>query len=117
VLEVRNMKKSIAIAGIAAIAWSGAAISSTAQTAQGQPQTQTQGQGQSQTTPAARGRHPRHRSPEERFKRLDKNNDGKISRDEWPRQGKAFDRIDANHDGVLTQDELRQAAKNRKGRR
>ena len=42
-----------------------------------------------------------------RFKKIDKNGDGVISRDEWPRKARAFDRIDSNHDGVVSTDELR----------
>ena len=45
---------------------------------------------------------------EERFKKLDQNGDGRLTREEWLRP-KAFDRLDLNHDGVLTLDELEQA--------
>ena len=41
------------------------------------------------------------------FKKMDKNNDHQISRDEWQRKPKAFDRLDQNHDGVLTPEELK----------
>ena len=41
-----------------------------------------------------------------RFKALDTNHDGGISRDEWKRRPKAFDRLDANHDNVLSPQEL-----------
>jgi hypothetical protein len=57
------------------------------------------------------------RSPEEVMKKLDKNNDGKISLEEWkalPRSQKdparaeeMFKRMDANHDGFVTLDELK----------
>jgi thiol-disulfide isomerase/thioredoxin len=40
------------------------------------------------------------------FRQLDKNKDGKITRDEFPMQ-KMFDRLDENHDGVITLDEAR----------
>ena len=104
------MKRIIAIAGLAALISSG--LTASAQTpAQPQPQAQPQAQPQ----PDAQ-RRQRHRSFEDRFKRLDKNSDGSISRDEWPRGAAAFDRLDANHDGMLSQDELRQA-RNRKHRR
>jgi Ca2+-binding EF-hand superfamily protein len=41
-----------------------------------------------------------------RLKQLDKDGNGAISREEWPRQPKAFDRLDTNKDGVLTEAEL-----------
>jgi Ca2+-binding EF-hand superfamily protein len=57
------------------------------------------------------------RSPEEILKKLDTNNDGKISLDEWkasPRSQKdparaqeMFNKLDANHDGFITLDELK----------
>jgi hypothetical protein len=46
------------------------------------------------------------------FKKMDKNNDHQISRDEWLRKPKAFDRLDQNNDGVLTDVELKEARKN-----
>jgi len=51
----------------------------------------------------------------ERWQRLDKDGNGSISRDEWPRRPKAFDRLDTNKDGVLTREELaaRRAARRR----
>lgn len=45
------------------------------------------------------------RGHDEWFKRIDKNNDGKLSRDELP--GALFDRLDANKDGFVTEDELK----------
>ena len=43
---------------------------------------------------------------EMRFRDVDRNHDGVITRAEW-RGGRAeFDRLDRNHDGVLTRDEL-----------
>jgi CubicO group peptidase (beta-lactamase class C family) len=39
------------------------------------------------------------------FKQRDKNNDGKLDRDELP--GALFDRLDANKDGFVTEDELK----------
>jgi hypothetical protein len=53
------------------------------------------------------------RKLDKKFKKLDVNNDGKLSRDEWKGRAKAFDRLDTNHDGVLTKDELA-ARKNKK---
>jgi hypothetical protein len=61
--------------------------------------------------------HGPRRSPEEMLKKLDTNNDGKISLDEWkagPRGQKdparaeeMFNKLDANHDGFITLDELK----------
>ncbi len=48
------------------------------------------------------------------LKKMDKNNDRQLSRDEWSRKPKAFDRLDQNHDGILTEAELREAHKNRR---
>lgn len=47
------------------------------------------------------------RRPGKRFQRLDRNQDGRISRDEWTRRPRAFDRLDLNHDGFITREELR----------
>jgi hypothetical protein len=45
-------------------------------------------------------------SLDDRFKHLDRNEDGKLSRDEIPQ---LFDHLDANRDGAITLEELRQA--------
>jgi len=42
----------------------------------------------------------------DRFDRLDRNNDGSISRSEWPRDRETFDLLDRNNDGRLSQSEL-----------
>ena len=52
--------------------------------------------------------------PDTRFKRYDKNNDGKLSRDEYPQPG-VFDAVDANKDGFATQEEVRAYFRNRRG--
>ena len=50
---------------------------------------------------------------QERFKSADKNNDGKISREEatasMPRLAKHFDEIDTNKDGFITKAEMKAA--------
>jgi Ca2+-binding EF-hand superfamily protein len=48
---------------------------------------------------------------EQRWKKLDQDNDGKISRSEWQRNEQAFDRMDADKDGFLTKEEMRSAAR------
>jgi Ca2+-binding EF-hand superfamily protein len=37
---------------------------------------------------------------------LDKDGDGKVSRQEWPGRPQRFERLDTNKDGFLTKDEL-----------
>jgi hypothetical protein len=49
------------------------------------------------------------------FKRLDKDANGAISRQEWNRRPEVFDRLDANKDGQLTRQELRQFRARRRG--
>ena len=45
----------------------------------------------------------------EQFAQLDKNNDGKISREEFPGQDAGFDRLDTNFDNALSRKEVEQA--------
>jgi Ca2+-binding EF-hand superfamily protein len=55
---------------------------------------------------------PRHMAPsvEEMFKRLDTNQDGKLSKDKVPdRMKERLDKVDGDHDGFVTLDEFRQA--------
>ena len=47
------------------------------------------------------------------FKKHDKNEDGKISKDEFPGSDKAFEKIDKNQDGYIDKDEARKARKKR----
>jgi Ca2+-binding EF-hand superfamily protein len=53
---------------------------------------------------------------EKRMKRLDINNDGKISRDEWKGKPEAFAKIDKDGDGSLTREEFGDAARRQAGR-
>src|SRR5262245_17608573 len=48
---------------------------------------------------------------EKRMKRMDINNDGAISRDEWKGKPEVFGRIDKNGDGSLTREEFGGAAR------
>ena len=54
---------------------------------------------------------------EARFKALDTNHDGAISREEWTRRPKAFDRLDADHNNLVTPEELRTAVRRAVARR
>ena len=45
----------------------------------------------------------------DRLAKIDANMDGKISREEWPRNPEAFSRLDSNNDGFLTKDEMHHA--------
>lgn len=49
----------------------------------------------------------------EQFKRLDRNKDGKLTKDEF--SGALFDRIDTSNDGIITADEDRAFVRNRPG--
>ena len=53
---------------------------------------------------------------ERRMKRLDINNDGAVSRDEWKGKPEAFGRIDKNGDGSVTREEFGAAARRQAGR-
>ena len=50
---------------------------------------------------------PKENIPNEHFKRLDKNGDGKISRDEFDGPAEHFNMMDSNKDGYLSPNELR----------
>ncbi len=50
------------------------------------------------------------------LERLDKDGDGKLSKDEFPRP-QVFDKLDANGDGFLDKQELEEGVKNMRGRR
>ncbi|HZF37211.1 MAG TPA: hypothetical protein VE715_00170 [Blastocatellia bacterium] len=53
---------------------------------------------------------------EKRMKRMDINNDGAISRDEWKGKPEVFDKLDKNGDGSLTREEFAAAAHRQAGR-
>lgn len=71
---------------------------------------------ESKPKPSRRGYHTRAEA-EERWKRLDQDNDGRISRSEWQRNQQAFDRMDTDKDGFLTKEELQSAAREFRGKR
>lgn len=52
-----------------------------------------------------------------RMQRMDTNNDGAISRDEWRGSPQIFDKIDKNNDGSLSREEFAVAGRNRGGQR
>jgi Ca2+-binding EF-hand superfamily protein len=68
---------------------------------------------QTESTARGRGRHQKGHL----LKRSDTNHNGRISRDEWTRNPRAFDRLDRNHDGAITGDEAHEAARERVERR
>lgn len=88
------MRRLVLTAGILMLA---VAVPAVAQQVQGQPLRQRAQQARARQTGAM-------------FQRLDKNHDGAVSKDEWPRAAQAFARLDTNSDGVLSQDESRRAA-------
>lgn len=65
-----------------------------------------------------RGAEQGRRNPGERLQRMDKNKDGKLSKDELPAQAwERLSRFDANKDGFLTKEELARAGAGLRGRR
>jgi hypothetical protein len=61
--------------------------------------------------------------PEEQFKALDANNDGKLTKDEFlartaddkkDKRGQAFTRMDKNNDGTLSLEEYKEGAQKKK---
>jgi len=82
------------------------------------PEVAAQGAESEESTPSAnRGAGRRRPNGEQRWKELDQDNDGRISRSEWQRNEQAFDRLDADKDGFVTKEELRSAAKEFRGKR
>jgi len=71
---------------------------------------------ESKAKSSRRGYHTRPDS-EERWKKLDQDNDGRISRSEWQRNDQAFDRMDVDKDGFLTKEELQSTARDLRGKR
>lgn len=43
-----------------------------------------------------------------KLRKMDANNDGQVAREEWKGKARGFDKLDANGDGILTNEELRQ---------
>jgi Ca2+-binding EF-hand superfamily protein len=81
------------------------------------PEVAGQGAESEESTPRTK-RGPGHSRPDEeqRWKKLDQDNDGRIPRSEWQRNEQAFDHIDADKDGFVTKEELRSAAKEFRGK-
>lgn len=68
-------------------------------------QTAAQTQGQPQT-PSPQRMKRRQLFGRDRIARIDADRDGRVSREEWPRNAEVFARLDANNDGFLSADEL-----------
>ena len=64
-----------------------------------------------QTTPRGQTRARIERRVDQRFKRLDQNNNGLIEQGEWRRKPRIFQRFDADRDGTLSPAEFRQLAR------
>src|SRR5688572_1044234 len=71
---------------------------------------------ESRPKPNRRSYHTRP-DPQERWKKLDQDNDGRIFHSEWQRSDQAFDRMDVDKDGFLTKEELRSTARDLRGKR
>jgi hypothetical protein len=97
--EMKQLK--LILLGIVALALLLPALAQANQNSQGQSEQQ-----------APQGR--RHQRGGKIFKRMDKNNDRQISRDEWSRKPKAFDKLDRNGDGFLNEEEIKEAGKQRR---
>ena len=82
------------------------------------PEVAAQGAESEESTPRT-NRGPGHRrsDAEQRWKKLDQDNDDRISRSEWQRNEQSFDRLDADKDGFVTKEELRSAAREFRGKR
>lgn len=51
------------------------------------------------------------KTPEERFKEMDKNGDGKVTKDEWKGNPAQFDRLDKDHKGYITLEDMKAGRK------
>ena len=82
------------------------------------PEVAAQGAESEESTPRTNRRawSQRDLTAEQRWKKLDQDNDGRISRSEWQRNEQAFDRMDADKDGFVTKEELRSAAREFRGK-